>query len=239
MPVAPLEPPAKHRVEPVWMPRKSATVTKRTAKANAHSLNEPGMPGRGGTTPDLLRDSVHDVIAFLNPQNVTRHARYAPRGSLTFCNVYAHDFCALCGVYLPRVWWTEAALAAIAGGATVVPFYGNTIQEMRANDLFRWLAAYGGRFGWQRVLSATDLQNHANLGAVCLIIARRKNDGASGHVSMVVPDTETHRARRLPGGAVSAPLQSQAGSRNFNYDAGRTDWWKADKYADSAMWVHP
>ncbi|MEM6372680.1 MAG: hypothetical protein AAF727_07870 [Pseudomonadota bacterium] len=238
-PVAPLEPLAKHKVEPVWMPRKSASVTRRRDPANAHSLNEPGMPGRGGATPDVLRESIHGVISFLNPENVAQHARYAPRGRLTFCNIYAHDFCALCGVYLPRVWWMEGALAAIAGGAPVQPLYGNTVQEMRANDLFRWLAAYGPGFGWQRVATATALQNHANLGAVCLIIARRKNDGASGHVSMVVPETEAHRARRLPGGDVSAPLQSQAGSRNFNYDAGRTDWWKAEKFADSAMWVHP
>jgi len=197
------------------------------------------MPGRAGDTPEILRDTIHRVIAFLDPQNVAAHARYAPRGRLTFSSVYAHDFCALCGVYLPRVWWMDGALAAIAAGRAVEPLYGNTIEEMRANDLFRWLAAYGSDFGWQRVPSATDLQNHANLGAVCLIIARRKNDGASGHVSMVVPETDVHKARRLPGGQVSAPLQSQAGTRNFNYDAGRTDWWKADKYADSAMWVHP
>ena len=241
-PIAPLEPlelPAKHKVEPVWMPRKSASVTKRTEQAGAHSLNEVGMPGRGGTTPEMLRASIHDVITFLNPENTAQHARYAPRGRLTFCNIYAHDFCALCGVYFPRVWWMEGALAAIARGAELKPLYGNTVKEMRANDLFRWLADYGSGFGWQRIASTTELQNHANLGAVCMIIARRKNDGASGHVSMVVPETDAHRARRLPGGQVSAPLQSQAGSRNFNYDAGRTDWWKSDKFADSAMWAHP
>jgi len=238
-PVAPLEPPARGRVEPVWMPRKSSNTTRRTEVAGPHSLNEAGMPGRAGDTPEILRDTIHRVIAFLDPQNVAAHARYAPRGRLTFSSVYAHDFCALCGVYLPRVWWMDGALAAIAAGRAVEPLYGNTIEEMRANDLFRWLAAYGSDFGWQRVPSATDLQNHANLGAVCLIIARRKNDGASGHVSMVVPETDVHKARRLPGGQVSAPLQSQAGTRNFNYNAGRTDWWKADKYADSAMWVHP
>lgn len=241
-PIAPLEPlpvPARHEVQPVWMPRKSALVTKRTEQAGAHSLNEPGMPGRGGSTPEMLRASIHDVIRFLNPENTAKHARYAPRGRLTFCNIYAHDFCGLCGVYFPRVWWMEGALAAIANGTEVKPLYGNTVKEMRANDLFRWLADYGPAFGWQRIASTTELQNHANLGAVCLIIARRKNDGASGHVSMVVPETDTHRARRLPGGQVSAPLQSQAGSRNFNYDAGRTDWWKSDKFADSALWAHP
>jgi len=115
-------------------------------------------------------------------------------------------------------------LAAIAAGRAGEPLDGNTIEEMRADDLFRWSAADGSDFGWQRVPSATDLQNHAILGAVCLIVARRKNDGASGHVPMMVPEADVHKARRSPGGQVSAPLQSQAGSRNFNHDAGRTDW---------------
>lgn len=68
------------------------------------------------------------------------------------------------------------------------------------------------------------LQNHANLGAVCLIIARRKSDGKSGHISMVVPETTTQKARRFPNGSVSAPLQNQAGANSFNYSASNTDW---------------
>ena len=50
---APL-PPASGIVA-VSMPRKPNTVTKRTAEATAHSLNEPGQPGRQGTTPEELR----------------------------------------------------------------------------------------------------------------------------------------------------------------------------------------
>ncbi len=237
--IAPMPSVGGGMVPAVWMPRKAGTVTRRSENANAHSLNEADMPDRTGSTPDELRSDLHAIIAYLDPGNKATQKRYAPRSGLTFCNIYAHDYCGLAGVYLPRVWWMEPAINAIAGGATVEPLYGNTIREMRANDLFRWLDAYGSDFGWQRAPSATMLQNHANLGAVCLIIARRKNDGKSGHVSMVVPETATQKARRLPNGSVSAPLQSQAGSNNFNYGAGNTDWWKKDRFADSAMWVHP
>lgn len=221
----------------VEMPRKAGTVTKRTQVATAHSLNEPDMPGRSGTTPEELRAGLEELVAYLNPAKAS-HKRYQPRSGLTFCNIYAHDFCRLAGAYLPRVWWTSDALAAIRAGHQIAPRYGNTIREMRANDLFRWLVSFGEDFGWRRVATTTELQHDANLGAVTLIIARRKDDGRSGHVSMVVPEGVGGLARRLSDGTVSAPLQSQAGSTNFNYSPGRTDWWKASKFADSAMWVH-
>ncbi|MEP4980287.1 hypothetical protein [Ascidiaceihabitans sp.] len=224
-------------MSPVEMPRKAGTVTTRMQNANAHSLNEAKMPGRTGSTPDTLRDDLAGIVNYLNPAQDT-HVRYQPRAGLTFCNIYAHDFCALAGAYLPRVWWTADALAAMQAGHSVAPRYGNTIREMRANDLFRWLVSYGQDFGWRRVSTPTDVQHSANLGAVALIIARRKDDGRSGHVSMVVPEGAGGLARRLSDGSVSAPLQSQAGSTNFNYSAGRTDWWKATKFADSALWVH-
>ena len=228
---------ARGAIPAAHMPRKDGSVTKRTQNANAHGLNEAGMPGRVGDTPDALREELENIVAYLNPAKEA-HKRYWPRAGLTFCNIYAHDYCALAGCYLPRVWWTSDALHAIGAGETVLPRYGHTIREMRANDIFRWLGTYGGDFGWRRVATTTELQHNANLGAVALIIARRKNDGKSGHVSMVVPEGTEGLARRLSNGTVSAPLQSQAGSRNFNYSAGKTDWWKDTRFADAAMWVH-
>jgi hypothetical protein len=42
------------------------------------------------------------------------HKRYKPIPNATFCNIYAHDYCHLAGVYLPRVWWSAAAIEKLA-----------------------------------------------------------------------------------------------------------------------------
>jgi hypothetical protein len=63
------------------------------------------MPTRTGATPDELRASLGEVIDYIATDKPA-HKRYQPRDGLTFCNIYAHDYCFLAGVYLPRVWWT-------------------------------------------------------------------------------------------------------------------------------------
>jgi hypothetical protein len=73
---------------------------------------------------------------------------------------------------------------------------------------------------------------------VGLIIARRKEDGRSGHVTVVVPETDSARARRSLTGEVTAPLQSQAGARNFRRGLGTTGWWNGELFAESAFWLH-
>ena len=196
------------------------------------------MPSRKGTTPEELRAELGKIVAYLNPEKKA-HKRYQPRSGATFCNIYAHDFCMLAGVYLPRVWWKESAVLQIVAGNNVKPRYESTIREMRANDIFRWLDEYGASFGWQRASNPSILQENANLGAVALVIARRRVEGRSGHVAMVVPEADQHAARRNGQGEVTAPLQSQAGSRNFNYGPGTTGWWTGAQFADSAFWYHP
>jgi hypothetical protein len=166
------------------------------------------------------------------------HVRYQPRDGLTFCNIYAHDFCHLAGAYLPRVWWTPDALERLARGQVVEPKLGATIDEQRANDLFRWLRAFGPRFGWRQTGTPTKLQAEVNAGALGLIVARRTNDGRSGHIAMVVPETTDDQARRDGSGEVVAPLQSQAGLRNFAYGTGTVNWWRGEQFADSAFWIH-
>ena len=212
-------------------------VTKRSANAGAHALNEPDMPGRTATDPAGLRADLGKIIAYLATDN-PGHKRYQPRDGLTFCNIYMHDYCALAGVYLPRVWWTQPALLKIAAGQTLEPRLGSTVDEVRANDLFRWLRDFGGSFGWVRATSVTEVQDHANLGGVCLIVARRKEDGRSGHIVAVVPETSVEVARRDGAGNVTMPLQSQAGLENFRYGVSTLDWWKNIKFAESALWMH-
>ncbi len=213
------------------------TVVRRRDIAGTHSLNEPGQPSRSGRDPDTLRRELATIIDWLGNDN-PNHLRYRQRNGLMFCNIYAHDYCTLAGVYLPRVWWSEAALTRIARGETVQPLIGNTVREMRADDLFFWLRDFGPHFGWRQTGSASKLQLEANQGAVGLIIAERKLDGRSGHFAMVVPETSRHRAKRNAAGEVTAPLQSQAGAVNFRYGTSTPGWWKNEAFSDAAFWLH-
>ena len=133
----------------VYMPRRQGTVTMRAEVAGAHSLNEPNQPERKGSTADELRSELASIVDWLAVDNEA-HLRYRPRGKSTFCNIYAHDYCHLANVYLPRVWWTQKAIEALAQGQNVKPLYGETIDEQRATDLFRWLRDFGPRFGWRQ-----------------------------------------------------------------------------------------
>lgn len=221
----------------VYMPRKPNTVTQRTEEAGPHSLNEPGMPGRKGTTPDKLTAELGAIIDYLGVED-PQHARYRPRDGMTFCNIYAHDFCYLAGAYLPRCWWTPGALVSIGQGQTVKPLYGATIEEMRANALFRWLRDFGSLFDWRQTGTLTKLQEHANQGGLGVIVARRTEEGRPGHICMVVPETDTVSAVRDGAGQVTECVQSQAGARNIAHEA-RPDWWSDDRFAEHAFWIHP
>jgi hypothetical protein len=222
----------------VFAPRKSGGITKRAAPAGPLSLNEPNQPGRAGTTPSDLREELAAIIDYLAVDKPA-HLRYLPQGGRTFCTVYAHDYCFLAGVYLPRVWWTPDAIERLAEGETVKPRVDSTVDEQRADDLFRWFRAFGPRFGWRQTGTLTKLQTEVNAGAIGVIVAVRKTDGEPGHAAMVVPEIEDNRARRDRDGEVIAPVQSQAGSRNFRYGTGTPNWWKDERFSDYAFWIHP
>jgi hypothetical protein len=229
--------PGTSNILQVFMPKKSGIVIRRTANANAHTLNEKGQPTRAGVTPQELRESIAKIIEWLAVDN-DDHIRYKPRDGLTFCNVYVHDFCFLGGAYCPRVWWTDSAQLKLAAGQHIEPNIGGTIREMRANDLFRWLRDFGPGFGWRQTGTLTKLQAEVNQGAMGVIVARRKEDGKSGHIVMVVPETAEHTAKRDSTGEVTAPLQSQAGASNFQYGRGTTNWWNGAQFAEFAFWIH-
>jgi hypothetical protein len=225
-------------VPKVELQNKAGSVTARTEIANALPLNEKNMPRRSSDTADGLRKDLGKIIDYLASDD-DDHLRYKPREGKTFCNIYAHDYCMLANVYLPRVWWTGPALMKLAQGTVVQPLINNTIDEVRANDLFRWLRDFGERFGWRRATSTNELQLRANQGAVSIIVARRKEDGKPGHITAVVPETGEFKAKRNSAGVVTSPLQSQAGGTNFRYGTGGANWWKGDRFAESAFWVHP
>jgi uncharacterized protein YgiM (DUF1202 family) len=229
---------AVNNIPAVYMPRNPGLITKRSEAANAFSLNEPGQPSRKvtATEPSVLKQSLLEIVNWINVQK-SSNKRYQPGNNSTFCNIYAHDYCHLAGVYFPRVWWTSKALMGLARNETVKPLYGNTIQEMRANDLLRWLKDFGEIFGWRQTGDLNKLQNAANIGGVALIIARRIEEGRSGHVTIVIPEGTTS-AKRDANGLVTAPLQSQAGSTNFNMGTGKPGWWLGAQFAEHAFWIH-
>lgn len=221
----------------VVLPLKSGTVIRRTNPASAGSLNESGQPVRNGANAQQLTEQLAEIVAWLAVDSPA-HKRYTPRDGLTFCNIYAHDFCHLAGAYLPRVWWSPAAIAKLSAGIDVAPLYGATIDELRANDLFRWLRDFGPQFGWRQTGTLTKLQLAANSGGIGLIVARRKEDGKSGHIVVIVPETVGHRAKWTSAGEVALPLQSQAGSVNFRYGTGTFPWWINPKFAEFSYWIH-
>jgi hypothetical protein len=221
----------------VFMPRHPGTVTRRIALADAHTLNEPNQPGRVGTTPEELRRDIDAIVEHLAVDRPT-HKRYQPRDGLTFCNIYAHDFCHLAGIYIPRVWWTPPAIEALALGQTVEPKIGKTITEQRANAIFAWLRDFGLRFGWRQTGTLTKLQMEVNQGAIGLVIARRIDNERPGHLTVIIPETGDAKAKRAENGDVVAPLQSQAGATNFRRGTGKLGWWKGAQFAESAFWLH-
>lgn len=168
--------------------------------------------------------------------NVENSVRYQPKSTATYCNIYAYDYCYLAGVYLPRVWWTSKSLIALSAGKTVKPIYGSTVDEISANGLVGWLKEYGSTFGW-KTGSIEEMQNAANDGQVAVICAQNKIPNKSGHICVVVPETDSQSAERKNGNVIK-PLQSQAGANNHKYS---TDtWWirLAPRFREHRFWIN-
>jgi hypothetical protein len=201
--------------------------------AYAFPLGEPGQPRRNGTNAAQRAAALGQIVEWLD---VERKKRYQPKGGSTYCNIYAHDYCYLAGAYLPRVWWRPRSIAELMQGHSVSPLYGTTVAEINANGLFDWLTEFGPDFGWKRTFSLDELQGAANDGGVALICAKRKDLNRSGHITAVVPESDTHRATRS-GGAVTVPLQSQAGVKNYSYKP--LKWWTNEKFRSYGFFTHP
>jgi hypothetical protein len=211
------------------------TVTRARDGGRAFPIGEAGRPARpaAGTAAERA-GALGEIVAYLAVDDPA-HLRYQPKGQTTFCNIYAHDYCHLAGVFLPRVWWTSAAILELAAGSSVAPIYDQTVRELTANRLLDWLLDHGPGFGWTRVLHLDELQGAANSGEVCLISAQRVDQERPGHIAAVVPETSAHSAQRV-GAQVTTPLQSQAGAVNFRYGGKR--WWLDEKFRSFGFWRH-
>lgn len=178
--------------------------------------------------------------AVVDTLNVTASERYQRQGSTTYCNIYAYDVVTAMGGYLPRVWWYPAVVEQILNGGTVPePVWGQTVEEMNANRLTDWMLEYGQNyFGWRQEDDMTRAQEEANNGKLVILLAAKINPGQSGHVTVLMPETDEHRAVR-EGDAVTRPLQSQAGWTNYLYQALSVSTWLQDttEYRDGHAWI--
>lgn len=225
-------------IPPVHLPAPKRSITRRLDGGRAHPLGEPNMPRRRGSRPATRARELHRIVDWLD-NAARKHLRYrAPRGQ-TYCNIYAYDYCYLANAYLPRVWWRGPALRALGDGTDVAAAYGNSVVELNANAVFDWCVDYGADFGWSVVHDLDTLQAAANNGEVCLIVARHADPNAPGHISAVLPELPTLRARRRRDSSVSAPVESQAGARNRRLHVSARRWWIARKYSAFTFWRHP
>lgn len=212
----------------------------RNSKAGmAYPLGENNIPSRDLTDATSKVQSIRTILDWLDVEN---SIRYRPGGGYTYCNIYAYDFCYLNGVYIPRVWWTSNAIVRLSNGEQVPVQYDNTVTEKNANSLLDWFKNWGSVFGWERVSTMTALQDRANEGSVCILVAKRKDLNRSGHIVAIVPETDTKTAKRSTDGVVTVPLQSQAGASNYKYLC-TSRWWLAvensnPKFSDFMMFSH-
>ena len=212
-------------------------ITRARDGGQAYPLGEADRPRRSGTTPNLKTRELLAIIHYLDSENQA-HRRYWPKGGTTYCNIYAYDYCYLAGVYLPRVWWTDEALLQIGDGREVSITYGDTVRELNANMLHDWFEAYGPTFGWERVFDLVGLQEAANNGEVCIMVAQQRDPRRSGHIVAVAPEHEEFKAARNAAGAVLRPVESQAGVKNHRCCVKPKAWWTEARYQAFSFWRH-
>lgn len=229
-----VEPATHNKVGPVHLPTGNNSVTRQN-KLLAFPLTEVPPVKRHEADPPQTR--VAAIAELINWFKVGSSPRYLPTGGMTFCNIYAYDYCFMTEAYIPRVWWTQQAIVKLEQGETVAVKYGVTVYEILANGLNEWFKEWGERFGWRRTLDLTELQDAANQGKVCITVARAKPQfhGGHGHIVAVVPETEIFRAVRQNGKVIQT-VQSQAGGHNHAYIV--RSWWNDGTYADFGHWIH-
>lgn len=221
-------------ISAVHLKENKPSITRARDGGRAYPLGEAGMPRRDGVTENERVSQIGSIIDWLA---VDQSERYLKNGSTTYCNIYAYDYCYLCAVFIPRVWWKEKSLLALARGNPVEAQYGDTVRELNANALHDWFEDFGRDFGWRPSVDVTECQHAGNQGKVVIACAKRVTTNRPGHICAIVPETAQHQARRRGNREVTRPLQSQAGSSNFRYKAA-AKWWTADRFQSFGLWIH-
>ena len=186
-------------------------------------LGDPAIPFRDLTSVTSKKTTINAIIEKLN---VEKSFRFQKDEVDTYCNIYTFDFCFFAKVYIPRLRWTDKAIALLEKGNEVPLVFDDTIRPFYSNYIYDWFEQSSGIFGWEKIDDVDALQTKVNEnGGVGIIAAKRFILNKSGHVVVVVPETETQKAFRV-NGKVLCPLQSQAGMNNYNYFSKiRGAWW--------------
>ena len=220
----------------VHLPTAGKIVTRQNERRAYPLTEEPPVKRHQADQP---ADGVKAIGKLIEWFDVETSGRYKPLG-VTYCNIYAYDYCYMTQAYLPRVWWTDKSLLRLKAGESVPVVYGgiaSTVKEMVANDLDDWFRDWGGHFNWRRSLDVTEMQSAANQGKVCIIVGKAKpqHHHGHGHIVAVVPETDLFRAKRQDN-KVIMPVQSQAGAHNHAYVV--QSWWADGTYSDFGFWIH-
>ncbi len=221
-------------ISEVHLMENKTLVTRKRDGGRAYPLGEANRPERNSANELTKRVQLGEIISWLS---VDKSKRYKKKGSTTYCNIYAYDYCYLAGVYIPRVWWKQKALLELSKGNSVKTHYGSTVKELNANALHDWFEDFGEDFGWFPSFDVDECQHSANQGNVVIICAKRVTTNRSGHICLVVPETKEHRAEYSKNGEVKKLLQSQAGSSNFTYKA-NYKWWTSQRFQSFGFWIH-
>lgn len=199
-------------LKPIILPTKQV-ITSLTPQW-AFSINDVKAPTK----------DPHDIIKYLQ---VKTSPRYKRRANDTYCNVYAHDFAHLYGAYVPRVWWLNDKIQDKVQ-------YAETVKELTANELNNWFDKFGEAFGWVQTTDLDLLQTKVNEGTIGIISTGRPLPRPA-HITVVVPETDTHKAIRKHG-KVTIPLQSQAGAVNYEYMT--QAWYLSPRQTNPTFWYY-
>ncbi len=212
-------------------------------RARLTSKAKPAWPIGGSDVPYRNMKDIASKLAsigqIIKVLDVEQSQRYQRTKENTFCNVYAYDFCHFAKTYIPRVWWTEKAIDRLRNGEKIELLYGITAREYTANLIHDWFLDWGREFAWEKIPDVHTLQQMVNSkGGVGILCAKRRETRKSGHITVVVPETESEKAI-YQNGQVIIPLQSQAGAVNFNYfseEAGM--WWQHERFSSFIFYYH-
>lgn len=197
-------------------------------------IGDSTIPFRDVTDTNSKLSTLGQLISKLN---VSSSIRYQKTEKHTFCNIYAYDYCYFAKAYIPRVWWTSSSIKKLLNNENV-EVNANNVREMRANDLHDWMLNWSDEFNWQRTFDLDELQQKVNLGVVGIICAKRKDTSLSGHIVVVVPENDSNKAVRH-NNKVIYPLQSQAGSNNYNYfSLIKKNWWLGNQFSSFVFYYH-
>ncbi len=208
--------------------KSSDKVWRSLVARRGRQLNEPGQPEF--RNPDTATADPQFLLKIVDWMDVEHSPRYRRTPDSTWCNIYAYDYCAFAGAYLPHVWWLnkkdmptlqQVAAPSLRTSQRVAKGLKSDVDELSANSIFDWFKANGQNFGWekpQRTKDFTEIQRFANQGHVVVVNYRNPEKGHSGHLLVIIPESAKQSAVR-DGNKVTIPVQSQAGARNFNYSA--------------------